>query len=350
MSHDYVAILISVDAAVLLVATLQYGAMLRSMVNGREASLKKRQDRMALIIEARRNGVQPSNADLLELQRERLRLRAPSQIVKAGLLPYMMGSTTYVMLCGVLTTSIIKIIKWAGTAAPGPDPELAQSAFCITAVAVGALLIEAYSAGLVAAMRTRKALRRRLRDAYGDQEVDEVVSLVNAAQENESRLRGDRNQRRRRAASPRHNPVQRSVPKDDRQLDDGAAGVPRRRQPVVRGDATRHRPVAIRRLGHVPHEQGHDLSIDGPEATRRGPLGNRAVLRVVRAHGHPDEQPSRVGRDGRCRRKSGAREARVLDYLAVPLRPARGGLPPRRNRGIPEGVDLAERGPEHRNP
>ncbi|EHM25968.1 MULTISPECIES: hypothetical protein [Streptomyces] len=182
MSHDYVAILISVDAAVLLVATLQYGAMLRSMVNGREASLKKRQDRMALIIEARRNGVQPSNADLLELQRERLRLWPPSQIVKAGLLPYMMGSTAYVMLCGVLTTSIIKIIKWAGTAAPGPDPELAQSAFCITAVAVGALLIEAYSAGLVAAMRTRKALRRRLRDAYGDQEVDEVVSLVNAAQ------------------------------------------------------------------------------------------------------------------------------------------------------------------------
>ncbi|MEU2415184.1 hypothetical protein ABZ736_27990 [Streptomyces sp. NPDC013099] len=180
MSHDYVAILISVDAAVLLVATLQYGALLRSMVSDREASVKKRQDQMALIIEARRNGVQPSNADLLELQQQHVFRR--SRLSTAASLPYLLGSVVYVTLCGVLSSSILSIIKWAGTADPGPDPELARRAFYITAGAVSALLVEAYSAGIVAAVRTRKALRRRLRDAYGDQEVDEVAALINAAQ------------------------------------------------------------------------------------------------------------------------------------------------------------------------
>ncbi|MFJ3545482.1 hypothetical protein ACIPQH_25340 [Streptomyces rubiginosohelvolus] len=183
MSHDYVAILVSVDAAVLLVATLQYGAMLRSFVASGEARIKERQDRAAQLIEARRAGVQPSNDDLLALRPEpRIQWWPPRKLVASRLARYSLGTLGYVSLTSMLSSSLLSIIRWAGTAEPGPDPQLARSAFNITALAVLALLAEVLAVGIFTALRSREAVRGRLRKQYGDQEVDALRALFEAAQ------------------------------------------------------------------------------------------------------------------------------------------------------------------------
>ncbi|MER7135406.1 hypothetical protein ABT358_02535 [Streptomyces sp. NPDC000341] len=178
MTHDYVAILTSVDAGVLLVATIQYGAMLRKAIAHQEAEVLKRQDLIAQMIVARRNGVQPSAADLRAAQRPRALTFRGRRIIPIRLLPWALASGMYIGFCAVLVRSMVRIIKWAGTADGGPAPELAKASFYVTAVALVALIAEAYLLSLASSYRRGKALRRRLTDTYSAQEIDDIGNLI----------------------------------------------------------------------------------------------------------------------------------------------------------------------------
>ncbi|MDX2917291.1 hypothetical protein [Streptomyces sp. NE06-03C] len=143
MSHDYVAIVISVDAALLLIGTLQYGAAFRRMIATLATVIQKTRDDHIRIFGELRQGTGPSPSDLLVTfptsKLRIMRLMSPKQLA-AGFVT----TGLYSGWCMLMVTLMSSLIEWAGTADAGASPELAKRAFWVTSLSLFALLAEVY--------------------------------------------------------------------------------------------------------------------------------------------------------------------------------------------------------------
>ncbi|MFH8577112.1 hypothetical protein [Streptomyces zaomyceticus] len=175
MSHDYVAIVTSLNAAVLLVATLQYGSLIRKVVDQLLSYGEGRLTRLGQLIEARRNQVEPSVSDLLALRPISKKAAARKYAV------YMIASGVYLGLCTGILGSQVRILKWAGTANAGPDPKLAENAFYTTVIAIVFLVIETAVVNFASGIRRVREMGQNFQSTYSDQERLELISMLDAA-------------------------------------------------------------------------------------------------------------------------------------------------------------------------
>ncbi|MFJ3545481.1 hypothetical protein ACIPQH_25335 [Streptomyces rubiginosohelvolus] len=180
MSHDYVAILTSVDAALLLVGTLQYGVAFRRVTETLENDMQRRRARLDALFERRRQGIEPSASELLALY--------PSSpfgtarlLSSRRLFATLFISSAYLSWCGVLVFTMAKMFEWAGTADASGAPRLAEHSFWVTVLSLAALLLEVYlvstftAAGLIgSALKAEKASRT-------PEERQEMADLVRRA-------------------------------------------------------------------------------------------------------------------------------------------------------------------------
>ncbi|MEU0272274.1 hypothetical protein [Streptomyces sp. NPDC006307] len=169
------AIVTSVNAAVLLVATLQYGSLLRRYVDRMLGDGQARNARLGQLLDMRRNGVEPTVDELREFYpKSRLQLFRPY-------IPYVAASGAYGGFCYMILVSQVRILRWAGTADAKPQPELAEHAFNVAVLAMVLLLLEIFAVNYASGVRQALALRHRFTSVYSKQERRELRALAEAA-------------------------------------------------------------------------------------------------------------------------------------------------------------------------
>ncbi|MFD6276000.1 hypothetical protein ACFWFI_10570 [Streptomyces sp. NPDC060209] len=183
MSHDYAAIMTSVNAGVLLVATIQYGAVLRKYIDQLMADTQERYGRIGQMIEARRNGSEPSTADLIAAKPPAEPQIFPwrHRMLPRRYWPYTLATLAYFVLCWMLLSSMMRIFRWAGTADAGPEPGLARWSFFVTGGSLAALLFEAVFLVAASGFRRGGIEHRRFEASYSTQEISEMDDLIEAA-------------------------------------------------------------------------------------------------------------------------------------------------------------------------
>ncbi|MEV4968637.1 hypothetical protein AB0886_27570 [Streptomyces sp. NPDC024062] len=175
MSNDNVAVLTTLNGAVLLIGTVQYTKLLRQNY---QAVLEMQRERLGLkaaLIEAKRRGDDMPIDDLLKLKVSFARLHARNA------LPALLASFVWFCLCTLLVKQQIDMLVWIGTANPGPDPGLAKSSFAVTAAAIVVLVIEGYFASIVTFVRQANGVTRSHRELYTTQEREDLHAAVRAA-------------------------------------------------------------------------------------------------------------------------------------------------------------------------
>ncbi|MER6433042.1 hypothetical protein ABT272_35765 [Streptomyces sp900105245] len=175
MSNDYASIVTSLDAAVLLVGTVQFAARIAKFVDHTAAGTTARRQKMGRLIENQRRGIEPTRSELLEARR-----RSPIVMMMRSF-PLVAAGGIWATVCVVLISVQLKVLQWAGTANAGPNPELARRAFEVTAVSIIFLLVEGYMGGLVKAYNKGQELRRAYREQYTDEERAELQRKIRSA-------------------------------------------------------------------------------------------------------------------------------------------------------------------------
>ncbi|MFJ3481509.1 hypothetical protein [Streptomyces microflavus] len=174
MSHDYVAILISVDAALLLVGTIQYGTASRRVLAASAKKAAARTLRLGLLIQQQRDGRPPTEAQLLEARRADPRARPVRSM--AFIFPGILGSGIYMVWCGVLGWSMIEMLMWAGQKNGGDAPELAKTAFVYTAGSLIFLVLEAYVLAHLDSFQAAVVIRNGLQEIYETRGAETLLS------------------------------------------------------------------------------------------------------------------------------------------------------------------------------
>lgn len=136
MSNDYAAIVTTINAAVLLVGTVQYTGLTKRVGDRMLAATREQAEAKALLLDQRRLGTEPSPESLVRLQEQRDELRRRT---RANAVASLIWSAT----CALLLVQQMRILAWTGTAHPGPASELARSSFYVTVTGVLVLVLVA---------------------------------------------------------------------------------------------------------------------------------------------------------------------------------------------------------------
>ncbi len=140
MSNDYAAVLTTINAAVLLVGTVQYTGLMRR-VGDRVFTTKRQQtEAKRQLIEQQRGGIDPSAEALLQLRNERRELRKRT-------LPNLVASLVWSATCLLMITNQMQVLAWLGTAQPGAAATLARRSFLVTLIGVSVLVAEPLARG-----------------------------------------------------------------------------------------------------------------------------------------------------------------------------------------------------------
>ncbi|MEO3978373.1 hypothetical protein [Streptomyces sp. CAU 1734] len=152
MSNDYAAILTTLNATVLIVGTVQHSSLMAKLGRRTAAEIRDLHDVMGQLIEDLRAGVESSP--------ELLRRSSYLQKIAKKKRPYILtASFVWMVVCMLLISSQIDILKWAGAAKPGVSSGLARKAFMITVAAILVLAVEAiFSAGVNAKEEANKVM------------------------------------------------------------------------------------------------------------------------------------------------------------------------------------------------
>ncbi|MFJ2205928.1 hypothetical protein [Streptomyces microflavus] len=176
MSHDYVAIVISVDAALLLIGTIQYSAAFRRAIANWVTVIQEYRDDINRLFEELRQGTGPSPSDLLATYPTStitiFRLAAPKRMT-AGLL----ATGLYAGWCVLMVNLMSSLLEWAGTADAGASPELAERAFWITSLSLFALLLEVYILGAIEGFQKVWAMHNEARNRGTPEEWARMAAL-----------------------------------------------------------------------------------------------------------------------------------------------------------------------------
>ncbi|MCX5246986.1 hypothetical protein OG895_17400 [Streptomyces sp. NBC_00201] len=180
MSNDYAAIVSTLDVAVLLVGAVQFAKVWARIGDETAAQAQTRRERMGALIEQQRQGVEPSRSELLEVRRTSLVrwFRQLALLHTAGLI--------WFFTCGNLIVVQLRVLRWAGTAGAGPNPDLAQDAFNWVAIGVVLLFIEGYVGGFVRARRKAQQARKAYSLHYTNEERIGLDQKVREAARSES--------------------------------------------------------------------------------------------------------------------------------------------------------------------
>ncbi|MFB7359411.1 hypothetical protein [Streptomyces gardneri] len=171
MSNDNVAVPTTLNAAVLVIGTVQYTQMLRRAHEANHALSRERNVTRARLLDAMGRGIEPPVADLLVLRNRWVR-----QAIPPGLL-----SLLWFITCSMLLNSQLAMLRWIGTADAGPAPELARSCFLTTSGAIIALVIEGFLASSIRFMAERRRIRRDFWEQYSDQQREDLRAAIRAA-------------------------------------------------------------------------------------------------------------------------------------------------------------------------
>ncbi|MFF2479210.1 hypothetical protein [Streptomyces sp. NPDC058066] len=169
MSQDYAAIIASLNGAVLVVGTIQYGTLIRKATDAVEARLDEELTFRGKLIQASRGGVAPSADDLLRLKRRRL---------PAGFYSYILASLVYLYVCQSIARCTKDVLKWSGSAKQPPNPELAERAWEVAAVAILLLLIEAGASAWASGYSQLRQRGKLYEQTYSEQERTELRTLI----------------------------------------------------------------------------------------------------------------------------------------------------------------------------
>lgn len=180
MSHDYVAIVISVDAALLLLGTIQYSAAFRRTIANWMTVLREYRDDVNRLFEEMRQGTDPSPSDVLATYPTNkvtiFRSMTPKRLV-AGLL----ATGLYSGWCVLMVTLMSSLLEWAGTADADANPELAKRAFWTTSLSLFALLVEVYLLGAIEGFQKVWTLQKEARNTGTPEEWARMAALHRAA-------------------------------------------------------------------------------------------------------------------------------------------------------------------------
>ncbi|MFV0126201.1 hypothetical protein ACLGI4_00455 [Streptomyces sp. HMX112] len=140
MSNDYAAVVTTINAAVLLVGTVQYTGLTKRVGDRIFAATREQAEVKALLLDQRRQGTDPSPESLVRLreQRDELRRRTRANVV---------ASLIWSVTCASLLVQQMRILAWTGTAHPGPASGLARSSFYVTVTGVLVLVAEPLARG-----------------------------------------------------------------------------------------------------------------------------------------------------------------------------------------------------------
>ncbi|MFJ3477311.1 hypothetical protein [Streptomyces microflavus] len=171
MSNDNVAVLTTLNAAVLVIGTVQYTHMLRRAHEANHALTRERNVTRARLIDAMRQGVEPPAADLLVLRNRWVR-----QAIAPGLL-----SLLWFVICFMLLSSQLAMLRWIGTADAGPAPELARLCYLTTSGAIIVLVGEGFLASTARFLAERRKIRRDFWEQYSGQQREDLRAAIRAA-------------------------------------------------------------------------------------------------------------------------------------------------------------------------
>jgi hypothetical protein len=174
MSNDYAAVITTVNAAVLLVGTVQFSVVMGKFAERTVEGHREEHDLRGRAIEVLRRGRQPDAEDLRKLKQ--MKRRRAFGVSKS--LPAYTAGALWFALCTVLVVSTIKVLKWAGTANAGPNPDLAEDSFTTAAIAICVLVVEAYVMGFAKAVKGQRLTLRHYRagsTAEERQQLDELI-------------------------------------------------------------------------------------------------------------------------------------------------------------------------------
>ncbi|MYS05852.1 hypothetical protein GTW71_05225 [Streptomyces sp. SID6041] len=171
MSNDNVAVLTTLNAAVLVIGTVQYTQMLRRSHEANHALSRERNVTRARLLDAMSRGVEPPVADLLALRDRRVRQAIPPSLL----------SLLWFVICFMLLSSQLAMLRWIGTADVGPAPELARFCYVTTPGAISALVTEGLLASSVRFLAERRRIRRDFWEQYSDQQREDLRAATRAA-------------------------------------------------------------------------------------------------------------------------------------------------------------------------
>jgi hypothetical protein len=140
MSDDYAATLTTVNAAVLLVGTVQYTGLSRRVGDRVYSSRREQATAKGHLIEQHRQGVEPSPGALVRLRSQRRDLRKRT-------LANLVAGSVWCVVCVLLIVHQLEILAWAGTADAEPRPGLARRCFLVTCLGIVILVVEPMARG-----------------------------------------------------------------------------------------------------------------------------------------------------------------------------------------------------------
>ncbi|MGA5497715.1 hypothetical protein ACPCSP_25460 [Streptomyces cinereoruber] len=179
MSNDNVAVLTTLNAAVLLVGTVQYSRLLSRALQHPNAFFVKRIEQERRILEKLRQGINPTSEEIRALQK----LPTPWDYLKGTFESLLKKSGTFIvgvvwlLICAAVLTSQVAMLRWIGTDSPGPQPKLAKVSFLITTTSMILLVIEGYFAAAFRGARSITEYFTAQRSRYSPQEIQLLDTL-----------------------------------------------------------------------------------------------------------------------------------------------------------------------------
>lgn len=171
MSNDNVAVLTTLNGAVLLIGSVQYTKLLQKTYRSTSEIQGQRLAKRAALMDAKRRGEELAIDDLLALQPSQMRRK----LLKV--LPALLASFVWFALCFQILGSQLLMLEWIGTANAGSDPALAERSFRVTAISIVVLVAEGYFATVAGFVVKARRAKRSHRALYT---LDERVHLYNA--------------------------------------------------------------------------------------------------------------------------------------------------------------------------
>ncbi|WP_431776292.1 hypothetical protein [Streptomyces cucumeris] len=178
MSNDYAAIITTVNAAILLVGTVQHVTLMKKSVDTVNAEDQALRTACGQVIEEMRRGVDPSPGTLNELRpRRRLRRRFWQMTVPWA------AALVWMATCMFLVSVQSDVLRWAGTAKPDPEPRLARFAFYVAVGSTMLLVIEAALSVLIQAAAMAQSNGREYKRKYTAEERARLEELIKQPQQ-----------------------------------------------------------------------------------------------------------------------------------------------------------------------
>lgn len=175
MSNDNVAVLTTLNVTVLIVGTVQYTRLLRTMFAKDLADVRAWYAARDRVLEAKRQGAMPSVEILQEL-----RPYSPWAWLRnwrAGL-----AACIWCGICMAVLLSQIMMLQWIGDPSAGPDPHLARRCAIITSVSCIALVIEGIFGAFNEHSRAESEIRRDFLQRYTTTELRALSTDIRNAQ------------------------------------------------------------------------------------------------------------------------------------------------------------------------